>query len=154
VLRNYVRNSALFPAYLFVFRHAYWAEVRKIREFYRPFVKPGSLVFDIGANRGVHTREFLALGARVVAVEPIPENLERLNSISGELTVLPVALADKCGDREIGIFRLPIHHLHCGGGVVRSAGKARIISSASSVCLPPSAKFSATVFASALLGFP
>jgi FkbM family methyltransferase len=40
---------------------------------YRQFVPRGSLCFDIGANVGDYTRTFLALGARVVAVEPQPE---------------------------------------------------------------------------------
>ncbi len=35
------------------------------------FVKPGDLVFDVGANRGVMTLTFRQLGARVVAVEPL-----------------------------------------------------------------------------------
>jgi 2-polyprenyl-3-methyl-5-hydroxy-6-metoxy-1,4-benzoquinol methylase len=34
------------------------------------FVKPGMLVFDIGANRGNYTKVFLSKGARVIAVEP------------------------------------------------------------------------------------
>ena len=41
--------------------------------FYRQFVRPGELCFDIGANRGNRTEAFLALGARVVAVEPQTE---------------------------------------------------------------------------------
>lgn len=38
--------------------------------FYRQFVAPGDLCFDVGANVGNRTGLFLALGARVVAVEP------------------------------------------------------------------------------------
>jgi FkbM family methyltransferase len=34
------------------------------------FVKPGNLVFDVGANRGEYAEMFANLGARVVAVEP------------------------------------------------------------------------------------
>jgi FkbM family methyltransferase len=50
-----------------------WRYLRNHRtrsEFYRQFVKPGSLVFDIGANVGHYTLLFHALGARVVVVEP------------------------------------------------------------------------------------
>ena len=39
-------------------------------EFYGQFIKPGDLVFDVGANIGNRTKIFLKLGARVVAVEP------------------------------------------------------------------------------------
>jgi FkbM family methyltransferase len=38
--------------------------------FYRMFVDPGDLVFDIGAHVGDRTSSFRRLGARVVAVEP------------------------------------------------------------------------------------
>jgi FkbM family methyltransferase len=39
-------------------------------EFYRLFVQPGDLCFDVGANVGNRTEVFLRLGARVVAIEP------------------------------------------------------------------------------------
>lgn len=38
---------------------------------FRPFIHPGDLVFDIGANRGRKTYLFRKLGARVVAVDPL-----------------------------------------------------------------------------------
>jgi FkbM family methyltransferase len=39
---------------------------------YRAWISPGDLAFDIGADIGNLMRAFLALGARVVAVEPQP----------------------------------------------------------------------------------
>ena len=42
----------------------------KMREFYRSVLRPGALVFDIGANVGVLSAVFASLGARVVALEP------------------------------------------------------------------------------------
>ncbi len=47
-----------------------WRAARKFRQFYRAFVKPRDLCFDIGANHGRFTRLFVQLGARVIAVEP------------------------------------------------------------------------------------
>jgi FkbM family methyltransferase len=38
---------------------------------YTQFIKPGDLVFDIGANIGENTALFASLGAKVIAVEPI-----------------------------------------------------------------------------------
>ena len=38
--------------------------------FYRQFLSPGDLCFDVGANMGGKTAIFLGLGARVIAVEP------------------------------------------------------------------------------------
>ena len=49
-----------------------WDE-RKEQRLYRQFVAPGDLVFDVGANVGLKTKAFLALGAHVVAVEPNPD---------------------------------------------------------------------------------
>jgi FkbM family methyltransferase len=40
------------------------------RAFYRQFVDPGDLCFDIGANVGNHTALFRSLGASVIALEP------------------------------------------------------------------------------------
>lgn len=45
---------------------------RQLRAFYRAFIKPGDLCFDIGAHVGNRTGLWAALGARVVAVEPQP----------------------------------------------------------------------------------
>ena len=50
-----------------------WRYVRRHRarrDFYRQFVHPGTLVFDVGANVGHYTLLFESLGARVLAVEP------------------------------------------------------------------------------------
>lgn len=43
--------------------------------FMKHFVKPDDLVFDVGANYGWKTELFLAVGARVVAIEPQAECL-------------------------------------------------------------------------------
>lgn len=80
-LRQQIRSTPLIhDPYLFAFRHDYWKRRQTMRKFYS-FIRPGDLVFDIGANVGTHTREFLRLGARVVAVEPVPENARILNDI-------------------------------------------------------------------------
>lgn len=39
-------------------------------QFYSQWIRPGDLVFDVGANVGDKTDLFLEIGARVVAVEP------------------------------------------------------------------------------------
>ena len=45
---------------------------REHRSLLSQFVRPGDLVFDVGANVGNKTEILLALGARVVAFEPQP----------------------------------------------------------------------------------
>lgn len=63
----------------------YWRPGRQrgLRRLYRPFVAPGDLVFDVGAHLGDRTRAFLALGARVVALEPQPRLLPWLRRLVG-----------------------------------------------------------------------
>ena len=47
---------------------------RKLRliNFYRQFIRPGDLCFDLGAHTGNHSLAWLQLGAKVIAVEPQP----------------------------------------------------------------------------------
>ena len=93
-----LRRSALFRplrnAYLRTFKPGYWkANVRGLCEFYSQFVKPDCLVFDIGANVGTYSEVFLRLGARVVAVEPVPAAFRKLCTIRNKrLTALPCAI--------------------------------------------------------------
>jgi FkbM family methyltransferase len=58
-----------------------------LREFYSQFIRPGDLVFDIGANRGDRTEVFVQMGARVVAAEPQPWLAARLRNIFRYSTV-------------------------------------------------------------------
>ena len=54
--------------------------IDKISDFYKGFVKPGDLCFDIGANIGERTDIFLNLGANVVCVEPQRDCIKILRS--------------------------------------------------------------------------
>ena len=53
--------------------HAIPGRQRRLRRLYRQFVRPGDLVFDLGAHVGNRTRAFRALDCRVVALEPQPD---------------------------------------------------------------------------------
>ena len=67
---------------------------------YRPFMGPGDLVFDIGANRGRKVWIFRELGARVIAVEPlalygdefVPELFWRWGD-DPDVTIVPMAVS-------------------------------------------------------------
>ena len=52
-------------------------------DLYRRFVKPGDLVFDIGAHVGDRIAAFRRLGAHVVAVEPQPALVRTLKLLYG-----------------------------------------------------------------------
>jgi FkbM family methyltransferase len=60
------------------------AEVAPAANVYDELVAPGALVFDIGANVGARTREFLERGAFVVAVEPQPACMAELERQFGD----------------------------------------------------------------------
>ena len=50
----------------------------EMKGFYSQFVSEGDLCFDVGANVGNKTDVFLALGARVVCIEPQPKAISVL----------------------------------------------------------------------------
>ena len=64
-------------------------------------IRPGDLVFDIGAHKGEKATGFLQAGARVVAVEPQPALARALQAKLPEITVVIKA----CGP-EIGTVKL------------------------------------------------
>jgi FkbM family methyltransferase len=85
--------------YRTLFNRDYFRVARAMQEFYGQFVKPESLVFDIGANRGAHAEIFLGLGAHVVAVEPNPACCKRMRTLErkGRLTIRCEAVGDREG---------------------------------------------------------
>ena len=65
--------------------------------------RPGSLIFDVGANHGTKTDIFLKLGARVVAVEPDQTNQKVLKEsfLTYRLAQKPVVIVGKAlSDKE------------------------------------------------------
>jgi FkbM family methyltransferase len=55
----------------------------RLVRFYRPFIRPGDLCFDLGAHVGNRLWAYLQLGARVVAVEPQPDLARLLRRLYG-----------------------------------------------------------------------
>jgi FkbM family methyltransferase len=75
---------------------------RSRREFYRAFIAPGSLCFDIGSHVGNRIASWLALGAHVVAVEPQPDCMAVLRCLYGrrpDVVLRDCALAADGGQR-------------------------------------------------------
>src|SRR5438105_10108388 len=68
---------------------------------YGQFVRPGDLVFDLGAHVGDRVAAFRRLGARVVAVEPQPLLLKTLRLLYGRdrsIAIEPVAAGREEGE--------------------------------------------------------
>ena len=71
---------------------------------YGQFVRPGDLVFDVGAHVGDRIAAFCRLGARVVAVEPQPALVTTLKLIygrDGAVAIEPVAVGRSAGVVEL-----------------------------------------------------
>jgi FkbM family methyltransferase len=72
--------------------------------FYKQFIKPGDLVFDVGANVGNRVEAFLNCDAKVIAVEPQPSCVEILkNKFGNKIMIEQVGLSDKDGELEMHI---------------------------------------------------
>lgn len=87
----------------------------------RALVKPGEVVIDVGARRGVYTlmlAKSVRPGGWVWAVEPLPENLRALRRHwdskhrrwrARQVGILPFAASDHCGRAEL---RVPVGKGH------------------------------------------
>ncbi len=74
------------------------------RRLYRQFVSPGELCFDVGAHVGNRTAALLAIGGRVVAIEPQPlmaNTLMRLYSKNPMFTLVQKAVGAKTGSAQM-----------------------------------------------------
>src|SRR6185312_661865 len=73
---------------------------------YGGFVRPGDLVFDVGAHVGDRVASFRRLGARVVAVEPQPAVVRVLRLLYGrsrDVVIEPLAVGREAGAVEMMI---------------------------------------------------
>lgn len=82
-----------------------WRRGTRLLKLYREFVRPGDIVFDIGANRGDRTDIFVRLRARVTAVEP---NQILATRLKREFRFAPVAVEPVALGNRTGI--LPLRH--------------------------------------------
>lgn len=80
------------------------------RHFYRQFVHRDDLVFDVGANQGNKAAAFLALRARVIAVEPNTACVDYMKTrfraaiATGHIQIEPVAIASQHGELSFTVF--------------------------------------------------
>lgn len=81
--------------------------------FCTTYLRPGDTVIDVGANEGVYSllaAQLVGAKGRVLAIEPLPINVERLranlrlNSMN-QVEVLPVAASDSAGEVEFTLNR-------------------------------------------------
>jgi len=103
-------------------------------------VRPGDVVYDVGANIGLHVRFVVGcLHARqVVAFEPASDNVEllkrnlELGQMSDQVRILPIALADVDGEQE---FQLD--DVSSASGVLNSVSVGNASESRNQYGFPP-----------------
>jgi FkbM family methyltransferase len=79
---------------------------RRMAGFYRQFLQPGDLAFDIGAHVGSRVGAWRRLGVRTVAVEPQPDCLRVLRLLYGRdpsVTLLGSAVGASPGRAKLAI---------------------------------------------------
>ena len=100
VLYQRLKASWLYDAYWTLADKSIIEERDREVQFYRSTLdgfRKGGLIFDVGANHGYKSDIFLRLGARVVAIDPDPENLAILTQrfLSYRLQKKPVTIVCK-----------------------------------------------------------
>jgi FkbM family methyltransferase len=86
--------------------HAIAGRQRRLRKLYAGFVRPGDLVFEIGAHAGNRVRALSALGCRVVALEPQPDFARVLRTLFGRtagITIVEAAVSDRPGQATLSL---------------------------------------------------
>jgi FkbM family methyltransferase len=95
-----IKASWLYDAYWRIADRRLVEQHRQELAFFRKTLvgfRRGDLIFDIGANRGLKTRIFLELGARVIAVDPDASNQKTLTErfLAYRLRKKPVVVVGK-----------------------------------------------------------
>jgi 16S rRNA A1518/A1519 N6-dimethyltransferase RsmA/KsgA/DIM1 with predicted DNA glycosylase/AP lyase activity len=81
-------------------------EKQRIKELYKKFLRPGDLVFDLGANIGRDTKILSELGTKIIAVEPVPslvKELKRKFEKDKGVIILGKGIASKNSKMELNI---------------------------------------------------
>jgi FkbM family methyltransferase len=89
-----------------VMYHGVLGKHRRMLRFYRQFLEPGDLGFDIGAHVGSRVRAWRRLGARVIAVEPQPDCLRVLRLFFGRdqgVIIMPRAVGARAGRARLAL---------------------------------------------------
>jgi FkbM family methyltransferase len=79
---------------------------RRMARFYRQFLGPGDIGFDIGAHVGSRVRSWRRIGAAVVAIEPQPDFVRILRLFYGRdpaVTVVPTAVGARPGHARLAL---------------------------------------------------
>jgi FkbM family methyltransferase len=106
---EHLKYSKAFAAYEHFFKPQVQEAFKKELAFYRSFLQPCQLVFDIGANDGHKTEAFLRIAERVVCCEPDAKNhktlVTRFRNRKERVLIEKLALGAKEGE-----LKMYVHH--------------------------------------------
>lgn len=117
-IKDFLKQSPIYPVYCSYIRphlvqrkllsqfHAWSEDDERRFGFYRQFVKPGDIVFDVGANVGNRTKVFLKLDARVVGFEPQQMCADFLSGVlagNASFSLVRKALGSEVGETQMFI---------------------------------------------------
>ncbi len=109
-LKRFIRSTRLYGKlrqYRALKELRSWTDAdMQILEFWRQFVRPGDLCFDVGANVGARVKILKRLQGRTIAIEPQPECVRLLHLAYGsdpEVTIVATALGEAEGTAEMAI---------------------------------------------------
>jgi FkbM family methyltransferase len=101
LIKTAARRAHLYRELRWLHRHVLdRKELERFRAecvLYGRFVRPGDLCFDVGANYGIKTEVFLALGGRVIAFEPQRDCCQELRERNPKAVVVCSAVGAALG---------------------------------------------------------
>lgn len=105
-VKSILKRSVFYPRY-FAWRYGVdpsllSSEEARWERLYADFLRPGLLVFDIGANVGARAKVFWHLGCGVIAVEPQRQCVMALRrSFGNDITIIHAAVSDHSGSAKL-----------------------------------------------------
>lgn len=104
-----LKYSYIFRIYTRLFKPELHEHHLKEVNFYRSFLQPSNLIFDIGAYDGHKTEAFLYLANKVVSCEPDKKNLQTLQTrfrrFKKRVFIEPVAIGSSATEQTIFIHK-------------------------------------------------
>jgi FkbM family methyltransferase len=103
LILSIIRKFDLYKHWI-AFRENYYPtpDMKRKTAFYRQFISPNMLCFDVGANMGNRVVTFLSLGAKVVALEPQKKCFDYLyQRFKNKAVIIRKGVSDKIGSQQL-----------------------------------------------------
>jgi FkbM family methyltransferase len=112
------------------FAAAFGGWERDSQRIFQAFVQPGSVIYDLGANTGIHSMHFSKLvrnSGTVYAFEPMPCNLSELEIIKAKNAIANLHIVAKAVSNKAGQADFSVANHAKQGSLVEGGGKVETI---------------------------